>query len=278
MLQEPWRRFKAPFLRLFADDDTMADMNVDGRAIAGSVYAVLGTKLQGKRLGIVVSAGDAVTDSYVRIKTRAAERLGVEIVRRELLPGASTADALDAVRSLIDASDGIIVQLPLPADINADMVLAGVPPSHDVDALNQGALVVAPVAGAMQEILRVAGVTATGKQAVVVGEGRLVGAPCADLLRTLGAQVTVVTKGDSLDVLHDADIVVSGAGSPGLIRPDMIKEGAVIIDAGTSESSGKIAGDAEPACAEKASVFTPVPGGVGPVAIAMIFKNLRDLS
>lgn len=278
MLQEPWRRFRAPFLRLFVDNDTMADMNVDGRAIAESVYAALGATLQGKKLGIVVSTGDAVTDSYVRIKTRAAQRLGVEIIRRELPPDASTQDALDAVRSLIEHSDGIIVQLPLPAGIDADTVLAGVPPSHDVDALNPGALVVAPVAGAMQEILRVAGVTAAGKQAVVIGEGRLVGAPCAGLLRTLGAQVTVVTKGDSLDVLHDADVIVSGAGSPGLIRPDMIKEGVVVIDAGTSESSGKIAGDAEPACADKASVFTPVPGGVGPVAIAMIFKNLAVLA
>lgn len=252
-------------------------MIVDGKALAESMYVALGTELAGMRLGIVVSAGDAVTDSYVRIKTRAAARLGVEIVRRELPTEATTADAIDAVRSLIDASDGIIVQLPLPEHIDADAVLAAVPPGRDVDALNPGALVVAPVAGAMQEILHTTSVEVKGKRAVVVGNGRLVGAPCALLLQKLGADVTVVTRGDSLDVLRDADIIVSGAGSPGLIRPDMIKEGAVIIDAGTSESSGKVMGDAEPACAEKASVFTPVPGGVGPIAIAMIFRNLDDL-
>lgn len=253
-------------------------MIVDGRTIADAIYAAFGDTLIGMKLGIVVSGGNAVTDSYVRIKTRAAERLGVEIVRRELAPSASTADAIDAVRSLVGVSDGIVVQLPLPETIDADEVLTAVPPSHDVDALNQGALVVAPVAGAMQEILRVADVHAAGKRAVVVGSGRLVGAPCATLLRQLGAEVVVITRGDSLSPLRDADIIVSGAGSPGLIQPGMIKEGAVLIDAGTSESSGNIAGDADPTCAQKAAVFTPVPGGVGPVAIAMIFKNLRDLS
>jgi methylenetetrahydrofolate dehydrogenase (NADP+)/methenyltetrahydrofolate cyclohydrolase len=252
-------------------------MVVDGKIIAESVYAAIGTKLRGKRLGIVVSTGDVVTDSYVRIKARAAERLGVEIVRRELSPDATTADALAAVASLVEVADGIIVQLPLPPQADADTVLAAVPPERDVDALNTGAFVTAPVAGAVREILKTADIDAAGKRAVVIGQGRLVGVPCAALLRELGADVMVVTRGDSLEPLHDADIVVSGAGVPGLIKPDMIRNGVVLIDAGTSESSGKVAGDADSACAEKASVFTPVPGGVGPLAIAMIFKNLFDL-
>ena len=78
--------------------------------------------------------------------------------------------------------------------------------------------------------------------------------------------------------LKDADIVVSGAGSPHLIKPEMLKEGVVLIDAGTSESAGKVVGDCDPACAELASVFTPVPGGVGPIAVAMLFKNFFALS
>ena len=77
--------------------------------------------------------------------------------------------------------------------------------------------------------------------------------------------------------LHTADIIISGAGHPGMIRPEMIKDGVVLIDAGTSESGGKVVGDADPSCADKASVFTPVPGGVGPIAVAMIFKNLFEL-
>lgn len=117
-----------------------------------------------------------------------------------------------------------------------------------------------------------------GKKATVVGSGRLVGAPAARLLRELGAEVQVLEKGDSLDVLKDADIIVLGAGEPGLVKPEHLKEGVVLIDAGTSESNGKVAGDADPACAEKAALFTPVPGGVGPIAVAMIFKNLFALA
>lgn len=253
-------------------------MNVDGKAIAESVYAGIGMQLEGRRLGIVLSPGDAVTDAYVRIKSRAAQRLGVEIVRQELPAGASTESALAMVRALQEQGvDAIIVQLPLPAGIDTDTVLATIPPALDVDAINPAALVVAPVADAMREILRSFGIDSAGKRAVVVGEGRLVGAPCAALLRELGADVTVVTKGDSLEALCAADIVVSGAGVPGLIKPEMICDGVVLIDAGTSESSGEVVGDVDPACAQKASVFTPVRGGVGPVAIAMIYRNLLAL-
>ena len=117
-----------------------------------------------------------------------------------------------------------------------------------------------------------------GKGAVVVGAGRLVGAPSAWLLKSLGANVSMFTlERGSIEDLKTADIVVSGAGNPGFIKPEHLKEGVALIDAGTSELNKKIQGDADPACAEKASVFTPVPGGVGPVAVAMIFKNLFDL-
>jgi methylenetetrahydrofolate dehydrogenase (NADP+)/methenyltetrahydrofolate cyclohydrolase len=136
-----------------------------------------------------------------------------------------------------------------------------------------------PVAGAIVEIFVRNGVSASGKKAVVVGAGKLVGTPAAQLLRDLGAHVTVVTHTrGSLEELKDADIVVLGAGEPGLVKPEMLKQGVVLIDAGTSESSGKLAGDADPACAHVASVFTPVPGGVGPIAVAMIFKNLLTLA
>ncbi|MDZ4226464.1 MAG: bifunctional 5,10-methylenetetrahydrofolate dehydrogenase/5,10-methenyltetrahydrofolate cyclohydrolase, partial [Patescibacteria group bacterium] len=182
--------------------------------------------------------------------------------------------------SLIKTCDGIIVQLPHP---NADELIAKLPPEKDVDAVGLppagGALVHTPVAEAISEIFVRSGVAAAGKKAVVVGKGRLVGKPAAELLQSLGAHVTVLTQtSGSLEELQDADIVVLGAGSPGLIGPDMIKEGVVLIDAGTSEAGGKLVGDAQPGCAHVASVFTPVPGGVGPIAVAMIFKNLLTLA
>jgi methylenetetrahydrofolate dehydrogenase (NADP+)/methenyltetrahydrofolate cyclohydrolase len=117
-----------------------------------------------------------------------------------------------------------------------------------------------------------------GANVVVVGQGRLVGKPAAELMRQRGAHVTELRKGDDLHAhVAGADIVILGAGSPGLITPDMISTNVVILDAGTSESGGVVVGDADPACAEKARLMTPVPGGVGPLAVVEIFANLFEL-
>ncbi|HEV8666956.1 MAG TPA: bifunctional methylenetetrahydrofolate dehydrogenase/methenyltetrahydrofolate cyclohydrolase, partial [Candidatus Paceibacterota bacterium] len=150
----------------------------------------------------------------------------------------------------------------------------------DVDGITDTQkLVRSPVAEAVSEVLVRSNVSVQNKTAVVVGAGKLVGAPVAELLRELGANVSVITQNEgSLLDLKTADIVVLGAGEPGLVSPEMLKEGVVLIDAGTSEASGRLAGDASPACAEVASVFTPVPGGIGPISVAMIFKNLFTLA
>jgi methylenetetrahydrofolate dehydrogenase (NADP+)/methenyltetrahydrofolate cyclohydrolase len=238
-------------------------MIIDGKKIANEIIEELGEKLKGKRLGIVVGVEDAATLSFVKIKARVAERLGVEVVRGEL-------------NQLVATCDGIIVQLPHP---DAEKLIAKIPPEKDIDAIGPHPLLRPPVAEAISEILVRNNIAAAGKKSVVVGKGRLVGAPAAELFKELGAQVVVVTESrGSLDELRDADIVVLGAGNPGFIKPGMLKEGVVLIDAGTSEAAGKLAGDADPACAEVASVFTPVPGGIGPIAVAMIFRNLFALS
>jgi methylenetetrahydrofolate dehydrogenase (NADP+)/methenyltetrahydrofolate cyclohydrolase len=170
--------------------------------------------------------------------------------------------------------------MPLPLQVDLDAILENLPPEKDVDAVSPHERIVrAPVAEAVSEVLVRAGVAAQNKKAVVVGAGRLVGKPCAELLEYLGADVSIITQDKgSLEQLKDADIVVLGAGEPGLVKPDMLKEGVVLIDAGTSESAGKLKGDADPECAKVASVFTPVPGGIGPIAVAMIFKNLFALA
>lgn len=240
-------------------------MIIDGKKIAEEIISGLGDSVRGAKLGIVMGASDPATESFIKIKTRVAERLGVEVLRGEL-------------SELVDMCSGVIVQLPHP---NANMLLAALPPEKDVDALGLSPVVLAPVAGAVSEILVRSKVAAAGLKAVVVGNGALVGAPVVRLLKDVGANVFSITKeSGSLDELRDADIVVLGAGSPGLVGPDMIKKGVVLIDAGTSEdasSGGHIVGDAQPSCAHVASVFTPVPGGIGPIAVAMIFKNLAEL-
>lgn len=262
-------------------------MIVDGKAIAEDIYAELKPKFEtlGRRveLGIIVVGENPVIESFVRMKGRAAERLGVKMVRASLPESATVQDIERVARTLVGETDAVIMQLPLPKQVDIETALASVPNEKDVDALNptvpeEKRLVHAPVALAVVEILRRSDVAIAGARTVVVGEGRLVGKPAAWLLRSLGANVSIFSldKGSITD-LKDADIAVLGAGDPGFIKPEHIKQGVALIDAGTSELKKKIHGDADPACAEKAAVFTPVPGGVGPIAVALIFRNLLDL-
>ncbi len=265
----------------------MSGTIVDGKAIAESMYAELAPKFAALdkkvRLGIVVVGANPVIESFVKIKTRSAERLGIEMVRVNVSEHGDAGKILQAIQRLVHDCDAAIVQLPLPQGINTNEMLSAVPNEKDVDALNpkiseEERLVHAPVALAAVEILERSGITIRGARVVVVGAGRLVGAPSAWLLRTLGANVSVFSLEEgSIDDLKQADIIVSGAGSPEMIKPEHLKQGVALIDAGTSELNKKITGDADPACAEIASVITPVPGGVGPVAVAMIYRNLFDL-
>jgi methylenetetrahydrofolate dehydrogenase (NADP+)/methenyltetrahydrofolate cyclohydrolase len=259
-------------------------MIIDGKKIAAEIVDDLMREREALppdlKLGVLMGATDAASESFVKIKERVANRLGVEVVRELLSDVHITGDAVHALVRLNEQCAGVIVQMPLPQEINLADVLGALPPQKDVDAITDGARVVRPpVAEAIAEVFVRANVAAAGKRAVVVGAGKLVGVPAAELLRELGADVSVVTKNEgSLEDLKLADIVVLGAGEPGLVRPAMLKQGVVLIDAGTSEASGRLAGDAVPECAEVASVFTPVPGGVGPIAVAMIFKNLFVLA
>ena len=256
-------------------------MTINGRALANRIYERLSIRRASLprhiALGIVCSEPDAVMESFMKIKTRAAQQLDVAIVRVDVPIRAGEQGAIEAIVELTKRTDGIITQLPLPRSWDARPVLAAIPGSHDVDGIGTNSLVVPPVARAVKDILEEAHFDPKGKCAVVIGAGRLVGVPVARLLEELGARVTVITEGQPLDALMNADIIVSGAGSPKLITPEVVRDGAVLIDAGTSEQGGKVRGDADPACAMKCALFTPVPGGVGPVAVAEIFENLFDL-
>ena len=262
-------------------------MTIDGRAIADDMYAELserrGTFERPITLGILVVGVDPVIESFVGIKTRAAERLAVTVQRVDLQAGATTEAVIEAVRAMNESTDALIVQLPMPKQIDTNAVLSAIEPMKDVDAINpmhsaENSPIDAPVALAVVEILERGNISIAGKKAVVIGAGRLVGAPTAELLKKLGANVSMFTLEEgSIDDLKDADIVVCGAGKPGMVKPEHIKEGVALVDAGASEQGGVIRGDADPACADKAALFTPVPRGVGPVAVAMIFRNLFDL-
>lgn len=250
-------------------------MIIDGRLVAEKRIEELTAERNAfgaLTLSLVVMQEDAVTASFLKIKSRVAERLGVTV---------------QYVSTLSDAcGDGIILQLPLPHGVDQEVQRNLIPLFKDVDGLSEAAYDAfvhgnfppPPVARALDTIMSTNNILYEGKRVVVVGQGRLVGKPAAELFRQRGAQVTVATRGDILHTLtQNADIIILGAGEPGLLKPEMISDGVIILDAGTSESSGKVVGDADPACAEKAAFFTPVPGGVGPVAVVEIFANLFEL-
>ena len=263
-------------------------MIIDGKQIAEEIFVSLekerDTLPHQPRLGLVVGTDDKVTLSFVRIKERIAARLQVTVVRETLLPGTTLERALVVVQQLCRTCDGVVVQLPLAYGIDTEAVLATIDPARDIDAMNPHTkeferAVEAPVAEAIAAVFARVNADVRGKAAVVVGAGRLVGAPAVAYLKSRGAIVSVVTKTEgSLDGLKDADIVVLGAGEPGLVKPEMLKAGVILIDGGTSEAGGKVVGDAHPACADIAGVFTPVPGGIGPITVAMVFKNLFELA
>ena len=264
-------------------------MKIDGKRIAEDILTAAKEQVAGLSRVPVVRAvtvlPNAATESYLRVKSAKAADAGMTLEVAKADP--TTESVINAIEK--PGADAVIVQLPLPPEIDLDAVLSRIPVSKDADVLSkeafnnfmngkEGALI-PPVAAAVAEIIARAGVEVKGKEAVVVGYGKLVGLPVEKWLLAQGADVRVVTRdsGEIASLLSHADIVVSGAGSPGLVKPQMLKAGVVLIDAGTSESNGALVGDMDPGCEAVASVFTPVPGGVGPIAVACLFRNAASL-
>lgn len=261
-------------------------MIVDGRAIAADILASV--KAEVRALGrtpivrAITIAPTKATESYLKIKSVRATDAGMQlaVVRLE---NASTEGVIAEIEK--EGADAIIVQLPLPAYIDTDAVLNAIPVEKDADILSAAAHarfeaggLMPPVADAVREILERSNVQVARKHALVIGEGRLVGAPVAAWLWREGANVSVLSKETEEPVDYQAmDIIVSGAGDPKIVTSGMVKEGVVLVDAGTSDVNGSIVGDIDPACAPKASVFTPVPGGVGPIAVACLYRNILAL-
>lgn len=266
-------------------------MILDGRALAQSILAQVKARAaalpSAPHIVAIVTNETPATRSYLKIKEKRAADAGCVFETIRFPENASTATLAAAARTA--RTDAIIVQLPLPESVVEADVCDAIPPSKDADVLsataraafeNTDGALLPPVVGAVRKILEFGNVNIAGKRAVVIGAGFLVGAPVATWLRRQGAAVEIVTKesGDLSAALRAADIVVSGAGAPHLITPDLLKEGVVLIDAGTSESGGAVAGDADPSCADICSLFTPVPGGVGPIAVACLFENAVALA
>jgi methylenetetrahydrofolate dehydrogenase (NADP+)/methenyltetrahydrofolate cyclohydrolase len=269
-------------------------MIVDGKNIADRIKQAVTERVSlldhGPVLAVVTVGENPVTKRFVDIKRIFAADVGIHMEEHHYGDTIDADTLLAKIEDLaLDSSiDGIVLQLPLPEHIDTEAVLGAIPINKDVDVISQETMarfaagssrVLPPVVGACKEILEDADIDVREKKAVVIGKGNLVGWPAATWLTQKGAEVTALDRSEQnlLDHTLDADIIVLGAGEPGILTPNMIQEGVVILDAGTSETGGKLSGDADAECATKASVFTPVPGGIGPITVAILFKNVIDL-
>lgn len=271
---------------------------LDGKQIAAAIKTELAERVGRLRargivpgLATVLVGDDPASHSYVRMKHRDCEQVGINSIRVEL-----PADATDEqLRTAIDALNvdpactGMIVQLPIPKHLDENWALSLVDPYKDADGLhpiNLGRLVLNEPAtlpctprGIVEIVIR-HGISWQGAEVVVVGRGITVGRPLGLILtrRSENSTVTLCHTGtrDLAEHTRRADIVVAAAGVPGMITADMIREGAVCIDVGVSRVDGRTVGDLAEDVWEKASYVTPNPGGVGPMTRAMLLSNVVD--
>jgi methylenetetrahydrofolate dehydrogenase (NADP+)/methenyltetrahydrofolate cyclohydrolase len=261
-------------------------MIVDGKKIAAAVFESVAQEVATLKrapvMAAITCAPNFETQKYLELKKRKAALVGITLRVIELPVTATTDEVVMCVRTVAAEVDGVVVQLPFPPHIDREHVLAAVPLDKDPDgfayAANPAACI-PPVVGAIKEIAEYYNISFAEKQVLVLGAGRLVGSPAVRFLRTAGAQVTVSSFHDDAQVaqLKEADIIVSGIGEPHFITIDKIKHGAVVFDAGTSEDGGLMVGDVHPNVAHVASLFTPVPGGIGPITVALLLRNLVSL-
>ena len=262
---------------------------MEGRALAARIQtevAIEAARLGELELATVLVGEDDASQIYLGHKQEAARAVGIAARDVRLAADTSEAEVLGLVERLSndDAIDGVLVQLPLPGPIDESRIVQAIDPSKDVDGLhplNAGhlflgrpTLVPATPLGIMA-LLEEYGVTLPGTNAVVVGRSALVGRPLAALFLSADASVTVCHSRTRHLEEHtrSADVLVAATGRPGLIEPSMVKEGAVVVDVGITRTQEGLRGDVDPAVDSVASLLTPVPGGVGPLTVAMLLRN-----
>ena len=239
-------------------------------------------------LAVVLVGEDKASQTYVRAKEKACNEYGIKSVAHRLSENTTQNEllALINVLNLDDSIHGILVQLPLPKHIDTNVVLAAIDPRKDVDgfhAVNVGKLVsglegfVPCTPLGVMEILKEYGIDVAGLNAVVIGRSNIVGKPMANLLLNASATVTVThSKTKNLkEICKSADLIVAAIGKPFFLKADMVKDGAVVVDVGINRlDDGRLVGDVDfDEVAPKCSYITPVPGGVGPMTIAMLLNN-----
>jgi methylenetetrahydrofolate dehydrogenase (NADP+)/methenyltetrahydrofolate cyclohydrolase len=269
---------------------------IDGRAVSKSLLAEVATTVQSHKargveptLAVVLVGDDPASAVYVRNKGKRAAEAGIATVDHRLGAETTTEELLTLVRTLNDDPkiDGILVQLPLPPQVDADAVLLAIDPAKDVDGFhpeNLGRLVigeprfVACTPLGCMKLLESAGTELSGARALVVGRSTIVGKPMAQLLLAANATVTVAhSRTQNLaDEVGRADVLIAAVGRAKMIQGAWIKPGATVIDVGINRGEdGKLCGDVDfDSALERAGAITPVPGGVGPMTIACLMHNV----
>jgi methylenetetrahydrofolate dehydrogenase (NADP+)/methenyltetrahydrofolate cyclohydrolase len=272
---------------------------LEGKVVAERIKAGLKEEIGGlsrKPVLASVMAGDNPgAEAYVRSQQKAAAILGIEYLSHKFENDIPEAKLIECIQGLNadNTVDGIIVQMPLPAHIDCKKICHFVAPEKDVEGMhpeNMGKLVccrakVLPcTAAAVMELLKSIDVDLYGREAVIVGHSGIVGKPLALLLLEKLATVTVCHIGTSSagmleQHIRSADILIVAVGKAGLIKGELVKEGAIVIDVGINRVDGKIVGDVVFETAEKrAAYITPVPGGVGPLTVTMLMRNLVEIA
>ncbi len=265
---------------------------IDGRKIKGEILEELKSKVESLPFPPIfcdiLVGEDTVSSSYVRIKGKAAESVGIKFKTVNFPADTTTGEIIEEIENLnrVPHMCGIIVQLPLPSHIEVQTVLDAISPALDVDCLgstnsnnfyNDNEGIGYPTALACMKLLDSLNLKLEDKNIVVLGRGKLVGLPVTHLLESRSLKVTVVNSKteNSESIIKAADVIISAMGKGKFITGDMVKEGVVIIDAGTSEENGAVVGDVDlESFEDKSSFATPTPGGVGPVTVATLLENV----
>ncbi len=273
---------------------------IDGKAVSASVRErikneVEALKNMGKETGlaVIIVGNDPASKVYVNNKKKGCEQVGINSYEYALPEETTTQELLQLINRLNSDTkvDGILCQLPLPAHIDEKTVINSIAPEKDVDAfhpVNTGHIMIGDYSflpctpAGIIEMLKFYGIEISGKECVVIGRSNIVGKPMAMLLLQNNGTVTVChSKTENLaEVTRRADILVAAVGKANFVTPDMVKDGAVVIDVGMNRNAqGKLCGDADfENVKDKCSYITPVPGGVGPMTITMLLNNTLTAS
>jgi methylenetetrahydrofolate dehydrogenase (NADP+)/methenyltetrahydrofolate cyclohydrolase len=262
---------------------------MDGAALAARIRAGLRDEVaEFGEIGLatILVGEDPASQIYIRLKHEAAEEAGIRAVDKRLPAKTSQEDLEELVRELNedDSIDGILVQTPLPPHIDEPQIMRTIDPMKDVDGLHPfnagqlyfGSPTLAPATPlGIMRLLEEYRVPVAGARAVVVGRSLIVGRPVAMLLLHANATVTICHSRTEDLARHtlDADILVVAVGQAAVVAPDMVKAGSAVVDVGMNRTDEGLRGDVDPAVAERAALYTPVPGGVGPMTIAMLLRN-----